>query len=140
MIPNNYSAKFTEFSKNKLFQSLDQPLQVFIQNTGESYGLTFQELNQLTEIAVDYHMWNEPSIEEKWNQIEPLFLSKNGSKKKAILGKIKQDWVSLKENPSTYENNVPKVKSIVRKVKIIQKITTYLDYVRLLQKRRSAAI
>ena len=75
MIPKNYSAKFTEFSKNKLFQSLDQPLQVFIQNTGESYGLTFQELNQLTEIAVDYHMWNEPSIEEKWNQIEPLFLS-----------------------------------------------------------------
>ena len=82
MIPKNYSAKFTEFSKNKLFQSLDQPLQVFIQNTGESYGLTFQELNQLTEIAVDYHMWNEPSIEEKWNQIEPLFLSNNGSKKK----------------------------------------------------------
>ena len=117
MIPQNYSAKFTEFSKNKLFQSLDQPIQNFIHNTGETYGLTFQELNQLTEIAVDYHMWNEPSIEEKWNQIEPLFLSNNGSKKKAILSKIKQDWVSLKENPSTYENNAPKVKSIVRKVK-----------------------
>ena len=54
MIPKNYSVKFTEFSKNKLFQSLDQPIQKFIHNTGETYGLTFQELNQLTEIAVDF--------------------------------------------------------------------------------------
>ena len=117
MISNNYSTKFTEFSKNNLFQSLDEHLQIFIRKTGESYRLTFQELHQLTEIAVDFNMWNESSIEELWNQIEPSIGSNNGNKKKPILNKIKQNWLSLKKNPSSYENNVTKIKSVVRKIK-----------------------
>jgi spore photoproduct lyase len=113
----SYSDKFTEFSKNALFQSLDNHLQHFIYKTGKTYRLTFQELIQLTDMAVDFHMWDEPSLEEKWNAIESSIESNNGQKKKAILNKIKNDWQNLKVNPSKYKNNAPIVKSIIRKVK-----------------------
>ncbi|MDP7095647.1 MAG: DNA photolyase, partial [Candidatus Marinimicrobia bacterium] len=116
-INKNYELKLISFSRSKLFQSLDNHLQDFITTTGESYRLTFQELQQLTEMAIDFEMWIEPSIVKQWRKIEAKHLSGNGNKKKIILNELKQLWFSLKATPSMYNSDAPHVRSIVRKVK-----------------------
>ncbi|MCH7612670.1 MAG: hypothetical protein IIB45_04855 [Candidatus Marinimicrobia bacterium] len=116
-IKKNYDKKFADFSQSKLFQSLGQPLQSFIRKTGKSYRLTFQELQQITEMAIDFNMWEELSIEEQWKKFKGLRYSKNGNAKKAILKDLRNHWLSLKVNPSIYKPEAPKVKSVVRKVK-----------------------
>ena len=112
-----YNNKLEEFCKNTMFQSLDNHLQGFITTTGESYRLTFQELQQLTEMAIDFEMWVEPSIVKQWRKIEAKHLSGNGNKKKIILNELKQLWLSLKAAPAVYNSDTPHVSSIVRKVK-----------------------
>ena len=116
-INKNYELKLISFSRSKLFRSLDNHLQDFITTTGESYRLTFQELQQLTEMAIDFEMWIEPSIVKQWRKIEAKHLSGNGNKKKIILNELKQLWFSLKATPSMYNSDAPHVRSIVRKVK-----------------------
>ncbi|HBN45591.1 MAG TPA: hypothetical protein DD389_03900, partial [Candidatus Marinimicrobia bacterium] len=116
-INKNYELKLISFSRSKLFRSLDNHLQDFITTTGESYRLTFQELQQLTEMAIDFEMWVEPSIVKQWRKIEAKHLSGNGNKKKIILNELKQLWFSLKATPSMYNSDAPHVRSIVRKVK-----------------------
>jgi spore photoproduct lyase len=109
--------KLEEFCKNTMFQSLDNHLQGFITTTGESYRLTFQSWQQLTEMAIDFEMWVEPSIVKQWRKIEAKHLSGNGNKKKIILNELKQLWLSLKAAPAVYNSDTPHVSSIVRKVK-----------------------
>ncbi len=113
----DYNEKFVDFSQNKLFQSLNQQHQDFIQATGEKYWLTFQELQQITEMAVDFNMWEEPSIEEQWKKFEGIHHSKNGKTRKDIFKDLRDHWLSLKANPSIYEPERPKIKRIARKVK-----------------------
>ena len=62
----SYSDRFGKFSENVLYQSLSPQLQVSIRDTGFRHGLSYQELRQITEIAIDLDMWGEPSL------IEPL--------------------------------------------------------------------
>ncbi|NQV17262.1 MAG: hypothetical protein HQ534_01785 [Armatimonadetes bacterium] len=116
-LKKNYTKKFAELNQNKLFQSLNQLQQEFIRETGEKYWLTFQELQQITEMAIDFNMWGEPFIEEQWKKFEGLHHSKNGNTGKAIFKDIRDYWLSLKTNPSIYEPETPKIKSIARKVK-----------------------
>ncbi|MBC8323276.1 MAG: hypothetical protein H8E70_06895 [Candidatus Marinimicrobia bacterium] len=116
-IKKDYNKKFSDFSHSKLFQKLDPSLQKFIRLAGESQRLTYQELLQITEIAIDFNMWGEPSIEEQWNALSKIHHSKNGNTKKAILKNLKNHWLSLKKNPSVFKTDKPKVKSVVRKVK-----------------------
>ena len=116
-IKKDYDKKFADFSQSKLFQNLDHSLQDFIRVTGETYRLTFQELRQITEMAIDFNMWKEPSIEEQWKKFKDIRYSKNGNNRKAILKNLRDHWLSLKANPSIYEPEAPKIKSVVRKIK-----------------------
>ncbi len=111
-----YTKKFADFSQNRLFQSLDSDTQNFIRRTGEIYRLTFQELHQITKISIDFNMWGELSFEERWKKFEITHRGKNGHAKKAILKDIQNDWQSLKNQPSVYQQDAPKVRSVVRKV------------------------
>jgi len=116
-IKKDYDKKFADFSQGKLFKSLDQDSQRFIRNTGISYRLTFQELQQITEMAIDFNMWDELSIEDQWNKFNDLQYLNNGNAKTTILKNIRNYWSTLKANPSIYTQDAPKVKSVVRKVK-----------------------
>jgi len=116
-IKNDYGAKLTEFSKYELFKTLSPPLKKFIRTFGEKYRLTFQELHQITEMAVDFTMWGEDSIEQQWKRMSKNHRLENGQLKKAILNDLKNHWRSLKNNPSVYQSEAPIVKSVPRKVK-----------------------
>ncbi len=112
----DYAKKFADFSRNTLFKSMDNTQQEFIRLMGEMYGLTYQELRQITEITIDFNMWGSSTIEERWKYYEVIHQPKNGNAKKAILQDIKNEWLTLKSKPSIYEPETPKVKSIARKV------------------------
>ena len=62
-----YSFKLAAFSGEALFQSLDKDLQDFIHQFGSAYKLTYQELRQVSEIAIDLKMWGDISVVDRLN-------------------------------------------------------------------------
>ena len=94
----NINTRFDSFQKYSLYQSLDNKSKNEIKDIGIEYKLTFQELKQLTDMAVDFKMWEEPDIGIQWKEYSR---SVNQSKKmfnKTVLNSIKKNWKSLKEN------------------------------------------
>ena len=67
-----YSERFALFSGETLYSNLDPSLQENIQEIGFKHRLTFQELRQITEIAADLQMWEEPGLLEQWSELEKL--------------------------------------------------------------------
>ena len=65
-----YSERFALFTGETLYSSLDSTLQENIQKIGFKHRLTFQELRQITEIAADFQMWEEPGLPEQWSELE----------------------------------------------------------------------
>ena len=65
----DYSFKLAAFSGEALFQSLDKDLQDFIHQFGSACKLTYQELRQVSEIAIDLKMWGDNSVADRLNQI-----------------------------------------------------------------------
>ena len=111
-----YSFKLAAFSGEALFQSLDKDLQDFIHQFGSAYKLTYQELRQVSEIAIDLKMWGDISVVDRLNLITSRYPAGNGNSKKQILKELQDYWQTLKTKPSDYSSNAPKVKSVVRKV------------------------
>ena len=112
----SYSFKLAAFSGEALFQSLDKDLQDFIHQFGSAYKLTYQELRQVSEIAIDLKMWGDISVVDRLNLITSRYPAGNGNSKKNILKELQDYWHTLKTKPSDYSSNAPKVKSVVRKV------------------------
>ena len=104
----DYAKKFADFSRNTLFKSMDNTQQEFIRLMGEMYGLTYQELRQITEITIDFNMWGSSTIEERWKYYEVIHQPKNGNAKKAILQDIKKEWLEELRSHSV------QIKSILR--------------------------
>ena len=99
----NINTRFDSFQKYSLYQSLDNKSKNEIKDIGIEYKLTFQELKQLTDMAVDFKMWEEPDIGIQWKEYSR---SVNQSKKmfnKTVLNSIKNNWKSLKENETKYD-------------------------------------
>ena len=112
----SYSSKLAAFSQEALFKSLDRELQDFIIQFGSSRNLSYQELRQVSEIAIDLKMWGDNSVVDRLVRIASSFPQNNGNSKKYILQEFQDYWASLKINPSNYGPDAPKVKSVVRKV------------------------
>ena len=116
----SYSARFGKFSENALYQSIDPQLQVSIRDTGFRHGLSYQELRQVTEIAIDLDMWGEPSLIEQVRQLERELRS-NGSydDKKTIIDILRDRWISLKQQETRYGmpnkrlNNRPESRKVI---------------------------
>ena len=82
---NKFTAKFVDFSQDKLYRNLKPSQKTFIKTMGESYQLTFQELRQLTEMTTDFNMWGESTIEDQWNEAALGQITSNSQSKKIIL-------------------------------------------------------
>ena len=66
----DYQKRFDSFSNYKLYQNLEKRSRNAIKDIGMKYQLTYQELRQLTDMAVDFVMWDESSIGKQWNYEE----------------------------------------------------------------------
>jgi len=98
----DYSERFASFSKQGLYQSLDTELQIFIQEIGYRYNLSFQELRQIVEIAIDFSMWGELSLPEQWSSLEQSINLQGRSRKERLIRDLKDRWLSLREQETIY--------------------------------------
>ena len=116
----DYKKRFDAFSKYELYQNLEKGSRNAIKDIGIKYQLTYQELRQLTDIAVDFVMWDETSIGKQWNYEEKFIQHSDHLVKKKILGSIYNKWEELKENATNYDSNGSKreFKTEGRKLKI----------------------
>ena len=88
------------------FLNLPEEHRQFIVTVTAEYRFTFQEIRQIAEMAVDFFMWDEPSIVDLWPE--------TGSKERPsktirqeIIKNIRTRWNHLKELPNNYEGFVP---------------------------------
>ena len=114
-----YTERFASFSRQALYQSLDDELRRFIREIGFRYYLSFQELRYVVEIAVDLRMWEEPSLAELWCKFEQSTQLEGRQRKEKLLQNLKDRWISLREQETVYSHASPptsnKKKVVVRK-------------------------
>ena len=117
----DYQKRFDSFSNYELYQNLEKGSRNAIKDIGMKYQLTYQELRQLTDMAVDFVMWDETSIGKQWNNEEKSIQHSDQLAKKKILGSIYNNWEKLKENATNYDSNGSKreYKTKGRKLKTI---------------------
>ena len=116
----NINTRFDSFQKYSLYQSLDRESRNEIKDIGIEYKLTFQELKQLTDMAVDFKMWEEPGIGIQWKLYSKSLNQSNKIFNKTVLKSIKNNWKTLKEDETKYETKSKRnYKSTVRKIKEI---------------------
>jgi spore photoproduct lyase len=87
------SDKFEKATEHTAFKSLHVKTQNFLHVKADEHKLTFQEIRNIIEIAIDLQMWEEPSIEEIWQDFK---------EKKKALSFVKEHWEKLKNNPKVY--------------------------------------
>ena len=75
-----------------------------IQKIGFKHRLTFQELRQITEIAADFQMWEEPGLPEQWSELEKPLKGGGKSVKIILFRKLKDRWNSLKNRRTVYQS------------------------------------
>ena len=120
MSVNPYISKLKLLENDDIYASLGKDSKNAIARIGEKYNFSFQELRQLTEISVDFKMWNEKPISSCLEIIENNFQAKPN--KKVILAEIKKVWNSLKNSKANYEDIPSKsyYRPDLRKVKYIE--------------------
>ena len=118
---SDYQKRFDSFSNYELYRNLEKGSRNAIKDIGMKYQLTYQELRQLTDMAVDFVMWDEASIGKQWNYEENSIQHSDRLAKKKILRSIHNNWEKLKENATNYDSNVRKreYKAEGRKLKTI---------------------
>ena len=112
----DYALKLLAFSDEKLFKSLDENIQNYIAQFGAKNILTYQELRQVSEIAIDLKMWGHNSIINILDRLESKYTLGKKNSKKYILKELQDYWNNLKINPTDYDKKPAKVKSVDRKV------------------------
>ena len=98
----DYDKRFALFTEQALYQSLDDELQTFIRKIGFQYILSFQELRQIVEIAVDFRMWEELPLPERWSQLEQATQSEGRLRKEKLIRSLKDHWLLLKNQETVY--------------------------------------
>ncbi len=94
--------------------------QLFIRNIIDTYRFSFQEQKQLIEMAIDLHMWQEPSLETIWNaELDNKYQGKQ--LKKAHLNHIKKYYQTLQNQPTDYSNQPDKTQRITPKITVEEK-------------------
>tara|TARA_B100000959_G_C14986055_1_gene625658 strand:- start:2917 stop:4245 length:1329 start_codon:yes stop_codon:yes gene_type:complete len=122
--------QLASFGETKLFGSLTAPLQIFVIDVGRQYRLTYQELQQLTEMSLDLTMWREISPMALWEQeaekTNGLILKEQ---KKLLLKGFRESWAALQSKGPSYrrEGQLP-VKPPKRDLRILETDHTVLGW------------
>ena len=98
--------KITQFYNNKNWEILNTRNQAFLEKESNSLRLSFQEIKQLIDIAMDLQAWDEGELSSIWPTSYPENL-KDRDLKTYIITAVKEHWVSLKNNPTNYTNFTP---------------------------------
>lgn len=97
------------FKEDALFLSLDVDTQSFINKVAQKDKLTYQEIRQCIEIAIDFSMWGD-SFSHTWVDIQ------NESNLDKTFSLIRKRWEELKISTIQYNSNPIRPKTSIRKV------------------------
>lgn len=100
-------SKISLFKENKTWCRLSESNRKFITDKADEIKLSFQDIKQLMDIAIDLEAWGEEPLEYYWSQNPPEKLH-NKELKTYLVNKIKQIWQDMKQSPTDYSNFLPK--------------------------------
>lgn len=95
--------RLTLLDRQPLFRSLDEDTRRFIQSLAKEYHLTFQQLQQVTEIAIDLVMWMEKPLPQRWQELKERVTSTNSRRGQLLFDYLYQQWLSLKNQQTVYQ-------------------------------------
>ncbi|MFQ6674148.1 MAG: radical SAM protein [Fidelibacterota bacterium] len=98
----HYGARLALLAKEVLYQSLDADTQGLVEDIGIRCRLSFQELRQIVEIAVDLRMWGEPSLEQEWDNLKKSAPLRGNLRKDNVLRDLKDRWLTLRQQETVY--------------------------------------
>ncbi len=91
-----YEDKFESLIGKTNFKQLSKEAQAHFKERSLFYRFSFQELKQLTDMAIDFSMWNETGISE--------LLDREYTSKKEAFNSIRTIHHALQNRPNSYEN------------------------------------
>jgi len=91
----DYREKFEKHIQSCNFAKLDKTTQDFLKEKAYEYRLSFQDLKQFVDMAIDLNMWTEEPLHVKWEDKE--------NKKKTLLH-VKSLYEELRAQPKSYKN------------------------------------
>ncbi|MBI4373187.1 MAG: hypothetical protein HY585_05655, partial [Candidatus Omnitrophica bacterium] len=64
------TGKFETYKDKTFYPHLSESNRALIQRLSLAYRFTFQELRQVSQTARDFEMWQEPNLDEFWDELE----------------------------------------------------------------------
>ncbi len=98
--------KIIPFKNTFEFSSLPVDEQEFIQQKADEFHLSFQNIKQLIDIALDLKMWEEGSIVDLWNDYNESRTT-GKDRTKLIMNALIQNWEKIKKGPKDYTSFIP---------------------------------
>lgn len=88
-------SKFDKAFLESGYSKLPKKTLKFLKEKSTSYRYSFQEIKQLLDMSIDFHMWSEGEFEEFWEDLD----------KKSSFENIKKVWLSKKNLPRNYHSS-----------------------------------
>ena len=107
----DYTKKFQKSIENTYFHNLSTEDKAFVEEKAFLYRLSFQEIKQIVDIAIDLQMWGKGFIQNYWNEAlcEKCSLKQ---KKEAILKELKTVYKHFQNEANDYsELSAQKIKA-----------------------------
>jgi len=95
--------RLAPFKDNNTYKKLTREEQKFLEESAETYQLSFQDIKNLIDISRDLNTWDEGTLKDYWIIPEEKNL-KGKQLKQAILNNIKDIWKQLKTELKDYSS------------------------------------
>lgn len=96
-----YEIRFQKSVEKTLYHTLPQELQTFIHHKAHLLQLSYQEVRQLVEIAIDFRMWGKGSLETYWSE-EGFEHYTPKQRRQAILKRVRALHASFQSESNDY--------------------------------------
>ncbi len=102
-----YEEKFNRIAAQTPWGRLPDAERRFIREQAARYRFTQQELKQVAEIALELQMWDEVGLRDIWPR-ERAANAPPRERKKRIMDRMHERWMTLKSSPNHYPADFPK--------------------------------
>lgn len=112
---------YVSLTSQPLFELLKPKARTYLIKQAMTLRLSVQDCRQLSEIALDYQMWGEQSIQDIWPGELPLSIS-GKARKQRIMTQLRHTWEAHKSRPNRYpEESQTSLISVAAKPQAIEK-------------------
>jgi len=101
----SYPDKFTRIAPQTSFRHLEKSEQAAVRKLAETEFFTLQELQQISDMALDRARWKEPSVVNVWHSI--VENTKVALAKKQMMSKLRESHEQLRSGLRNYDPSSP---------------------------------